>query len=78
MDNDSTARLKFDRRLARRQGWVESEEFEQELASLPDAADKIFVPSDEPNEEAGEAVGETAAAASVPPGPGLEDRTPGG
>jgi len=74
MDNDSTARLKFDRRLARRRGWVESEELEQELASLPDTADKIFVESDEPGVQADEA----PAAAPPPPGSGFEGGTPGG
>jgi hypothetical protein len=41
MDNEATARLKFDRRLAQRRNWVEREELENELASLPDCADKI-------------------------------------
>lgn len=42
MDNESTARLKFDTRMVRRRGWVEPEELEQELASLPDVSDKIL------------------------------------
>ena len=41
MDNEAAARLKFDRRLAQRRNWVEREELENELASLPDCADKI-------------------------------------
>jgi len=41
MDNEAAARLKFDRRLAQRRNWVELEELENELASLPDSADKI-------------------------------------
>jgi hypothetical protein len=48
MDNEATARLKFDRRLASRRGWVEPEELEQELASLPDASDKIQEVGEEP------------------------------
>ena len=41
MDNEATARLKFDRRLAQRRDWVDGEELDNELASLPDCADKI-------------------------------------
>ena len=47
MDNESTDQLRFDRRLVRRGNWVEPAELEQELNSLPDVSDKIFVPSDE-------------------------------
>ena len=43
MDNEAAARLKFDRRLAQRRNWVEAEELENELASLPDCADKVLV-----------------------------------
>jgi hypothetical protein len=66
MDNESTARLKFDRRLATRRGWVEPDELEQELASLPDAADKMVALDD-----AAEASQETSA------GPAAEGGTPG-
>ena len=52
MDNESTSRLKFDRRLANRRDWVQPEELEEELASLPDAADKMHVVSDEPQASA--------------------------
>jgi hypothetical protein len=73
MDNESTARLKFDRRLATRRGWVEPDELEQELASLPDAADKM-VPLGEP----GEGARETSADPAAPPaaGVGPEGGTP--
>jgi hypothetical protein len=40
MDYDHTRRLKFDRRLMRRRGWVDSEELEKELADLPDVSHK--------------------------------------
>ena len=65
MDNESIARLKFDRRLASRRNWVEPEELEQELASLPDAADKVFVPIEEPAEPEAE-VGGAAPVSSAP------------
>ena len=67
MDNESTSRLKFDKRLANRRGWVEPAEFEQELASLPDVADKILPVSDEPPAQ---------AKAPVAPETGSEGGTP--
>ena len=48
MDNEAAARLKFDRRMSKRGGWVEDEELAKELASLPDCTDKIADPSEEP------------------------------
>jgi hypothetical protein len=62
MDNESTARLKFDRRLATRRDWVEPDELEQELASLPDAADKM-VALDEQGEASQEASARPAGGA---------------
>ncbi len=40
MDYDHTRKLKFDRRLLRRRGWVDPEELEKELADLPDVSHK--------------------------------------
>lgn len=37
---DYTRKLKFDRRLQRRRGWVDPEELEKELADLPDVSHK--------------------------------------
>ena len=76
MDNESIDRLKFDRRLANRRGWLEAQELEQELASLPDATDKIHVASDEPEETEAPSA---PAPAPAPPGfgPGPEGGTPG-
>lgn len=53
MDNESTARLKFDTRMVRRRGWVEPEELEQELASLPDVSDKVHQPDEDASSEPG-------------------------
>ena len=56
MDYDHTRKLKFDRRLLRRRGWVDSEELEKELADLPDVSHKAQpldgdeVPSREPEQ----------------------------
>ena len=40
MAYDYTRKLKFDRRLLRRRGWVDPEELEKELADLPDVSHK--------------------------------------
>ncbi len=53
---DYTRKLKFDRRLLRRRGWVDPEELEKELADLPDVSHKAQPldgdeePSQEPEE----------------------------
>ena len=41
MDRESVERLKFDRRLQRRRGWVAEEELESHVESLPDVAGKM-------------------------------------
>ena len=46
MDQRSMEKLKFDRRLERRRGWVDDKELAGELESLPDSADKA-APSEE-------------------------------
>jgi len=43
MDLEAERKLKFDRRLRERWGWISDAELEAELASLPDAADKMYV-----------------------------------
>ena len=40
MHRDSLSKMRLDRRLLHRRGWIGSNELEQELSSLPDAADK--------------------------------------
>ena len=47
MDQRSIEKLKFDRRLEGRRGWVDGQEAARELESLPDSADKV-APPDEP------------------------------
>ncbi len=44
MDRRSTSKLKLDRRLIRRRGWISKEELERELAALPDVSAKIADP----------------------------------
>lgn len=41
MDRESMKRLRLDRRLIRRRGWVSKEELERELTALPDVSHKI-------------------------------------
>ncbi len=41
MDQKSMQRLRLDRRLIRRRGWVSEEDLERELTALPDVSDKI-------------------------------------
>ena len=41
MENRSRDRMRVDRRLLERSGWITPEELERELAALPDVADKI-------------------------------------
>jgi len=50
MDRKSMTRLKFDKRLVHRRGWINKKELETELAALPDVANKIA--PDEPEEPA--------------------------
>ena len=40
MNRDSVAKLRLDRRLLQRRGWISAQEREQALANLPDVASK--------------------------------------
>ena len=40
MDRDATQRLRLDRRLIRRRGWISKKELAKELDALPDASAK--------------------------------------
>jgi hypothetical protein len=42
MDRESVERLRFDRRLQRRRGWVEQSDYEAHLDSLADTSDKMI------------------------------------
>jgi hypothetical protein len=46
MNLEDERRLKFDRRLASRRGWVTREELSAEIAALTDATNKIATPSE--------------------------------
>ena len=47
MNRESTKKLKVDRRLIDRRGWISKAELEKELAALPDVSDKIAPPEEE-------------------------------
>ena len=48
MDRRSMERLKLDKRLMRRRGWISKEDYEREIASLPDVSGKVAEPEHEP------------------------------
>ena len=41
MDRESMKKLRLDRRLIRRRGWIRPNELEKELSRLPDVSDKV-------------------------------------
>jgi hypothetical protein len=47
MNKESVERLRFDRRLRHRAGWVENSDLEDYLASLPDVVEKITTSAEE-------------------------------
>jgi hypothetical protein len=51
MDRKSIHKLKLDKRLIRRRGWISAEELERELEGLPDVAGKVAEPEPESEEE---------------------------
>jgi hypothetical protein len=48
MDRESVNRLRFDRRLDRRRGWVEESDKTAHLEALPDVSDKMTRGLDDP------------------------------
>ena len=44
MNADSTRKLKTDRRLIHRRGWISKSELQKQLDALPDVSDKIAPP----------------------------------
>jgi hypothetical protein len=51
MNRDSTRKLKNDRRLIHRRGWISKTEYQKHLDTLPDVSDKIAPPEDSEGEE---------------------------
>ena len=62
MIDESLRKLRLDRRLADRPGWVSKEELERALASLPDVSEKIAPPEEAPAAHSPEGSGSEAGA----------------
>ena len=72
MNNESIAKLRIDRRLHSRRGWIDEQDLQRELDALPDVSDKIMPPEeDEPTEEAPVAPAAQAPAFDAPEGGGV-------
>ncbi len=55
MERDSMKRLRLDRRLIRRRGWISQPDLERELSALPDVSEKIKLAESEDAEAGGSA-----------------------
>jgi hypothetical protein len=47
MNHDALERLRLDRRLIKRRGWISGSDLEQALAELPDVSDKVAPPDED-------------------------------
>jgi hypothetical protein len=63
MDRDSMQKLRLDRRLIKRRGWIDSKQLEQALEKLPDVAHKIA----EPEADVEEAQSQDSAESEITP-----------
>ncbi|MEE2674988.1 MAG: hypothetical protein VX466_14395 [Myxococcota bacterium] len=52
MDRETISKLRLDKRLSNRRGWISPDDLDRELEALPDASEKIQ-PSEEPGDEPG-------------------------
>jgi hypothetical protein len=67
MNREATEKLRLDRRLIQRRGWISNEEREKCLEELPDVSHKIAPPEDEqPGESGSEAAGEAGGDPATP------------
>lgn len=85
MDRESVERLRFDRRLHSRRGWVEGSDLSQHIESLEDVANKMTTTAELEAEEAAATQSadtqEAPAFAGQPPTPqsgGLASQEPAG
>ena len=58
MDQESLRKLRFDRRLIGRRGWVSEQQLQKDLEALPDVSDKQMPPEPADGEEAAASDGE--------------------
>ena len=54
MDPEAIKKLRLDRRLQTRRGWIDPADLEKELSALPDVSDKIDDSVDEQEDAASE------------------------
>jgi hypothetical protein len=71
MDRESVNRLRFDRRLEQRRGWVEDADKAAYIENLPDVTDKMTRGADEPEEADSTDAQSAPEPAAVEPGPGF-------
>ncbi len=71
MDRQSLQKLRLDRRLAERTGWIPREELDRELSALPDVSDKLTTLGEA--EEENKAAASAARAARAPSEPQAPD-----
>jgi len=65
MIDESLRKLRLDRRLQDRPGWISKEELERELSSLPDVSEKIAPPEEAPGPRSPEGPPAAGAAEGV-------------
>jgi hypothetical protein len=61
MNRDSIQKMRLDRRLIRRVGWISEQELEQELAGLPDVSEKMTTLGEAEDQASDEGAAETAS-----------------
>lgn len=66
MDKESVERLRFDRRLKRRSGWIEETDHQVYLDALPDVSEKMTTCANE-DTGTGEAAAESTSAPAAAP-----------
>lgn len=66
MNRETTEKLRLDRRLMNRRGWLSKAEREKSLADLPDVSDKIAPSEDSGSEDSTQATGDFAAEPDSP------------
>lgn len=77
MERGSLDKLKYDNRLRRRQGWIDTRDDEAYLAELPDVGAKVHVAEeDSPPVAASEAPDSPLASEEAPVSQPLDPRSP--
>ena len=66
MNRETTEKLRLDRRLMHRRGWLSKAEREKSLAELPDVSDKIAPPEDSDSADSTQAAADSAATPDSP------------